>query len=169
MAKDKKGKGRGHYQGRGGGGGRGGGKGGSKSTSSTANQPKLMQFAPNTQGKSQTATYASVKDAIIQQILKTFKDGEDVAKSIEDGTEVVLDEPEREISKKEVAAEAALEQSGLDIKYQEELRGYLERKNNLRQGMVKAYALILSNYCTKAMVSKVEEHPEFDSIKNKPI
>ncbi len=35
--------------------------------------------------------------------------------------------------------------------------------------MVKAYALIFSNYCTSAMQARVEAHPEFDDIKNDPI
>ncbi|MGC9211839.1 MAG: hypothetical protein ACP5FU_06805, partial [Nitrososphaeria archaeon] len=44
------------------------------------------------------------------------------------------------------------------------------RKDNLRQGMVKAYALIFSNSSSRIMQSRVEEHPEFHTtIKNDPI
>ncbi|MGC9161895.1 hypothetical protein, partial [Acidithiobacillus sp.] len=67
------------------------------------------------------------------------------------------------ISAKEDPVKATLEQTGLDMKYQEELRCYLDRKDNLRQGMVKAYALVFSNYCSRIMQSRVEEHPEFDT------
>ncbi|MGC8553840.1 MAG: hypothetical protein ACP5O7_13425, partial [Phycisphaerae bacterium] len=135
-------------------------------------QQKVMMFAPNSQGKPQTATYATVKEAIIQQVQKTFKDGQDVAESIEKGMPFDLSsvEPTRSISAEEDPVKATLEQTGLDIKYQEELRRYLDRKDNLRQGMVKAYALIFSNYCSRIMQSRVEEHPEFDTtIKNDPI
>ncbi|MGC9191045.1 MAG: hypothetical protein ACP5FR_04015, partial [Candidatus Micrarchaeia archaeon] len=41
-------------------------------------------------------------------------------------------------------------------------RRYLEREDNLRQGLTKAYALIFGNYCTKAMQSQVEAHPDFE-------
>ncbi|MGC9197301.1 MAG: hypothetical protein ACP5IL_17915 [Syntrophobacteraceae bacterium] len=65
---------------------------------------------------------------------------------------------------------ARIEQSGFDIKYQEELRRYLECEDNLRQGLTKAYALIFGNYCTKAMQSRVEAHPDFEKdIENDPI
>ncbi|MGC9261845.1 MAG: hypothetical protein ACP5I8_17435, partial [Phycisphaerae bacterium] len=56
------------------------------------------------------------------------------------------------------------------IKYQEQLRCYLECKDNLRQGLTKAYALIFGNYCTKAMQSRVEAHRDFEKeIENDPI
>ncbi|MGC9191043.1 MAG: hypothetical protein ACP5FR_04005, partial [Candidatus Micrarchaeia archaeon] len=86
-----------------------------------------MMFAPNSQGKPQTATYATVKEAIIQQVQKTFKDGQDVAESIEKGMPFDLSsvEPTRSISAEEDPVKATLEQTGLNIKYQEELRHYL--------------------------------------------
>ncbi len=80
--------GRGRSQGRGG--GRGGGRGnqgpryGSKAPPTSTAQHKLLQFAPIAQGKP-TATYATVKEAIVQHIQKNFKDGQDVAESIEKG------------------------------------------------------------------------------------
>ncbi|MGC8553782.1 MAG: hypothetical protein ACP5O7_13115, partial [Phycisphaerae bacterium] len=41
---------------------------------------------------------------------------------------------------------------------------------NLCQGLTKAYALIFGNYCTKAMQSRVEAHPDFEKeIENDPI
>jgi hypothetical protein len=131
-----------------------------------------MLFTPHVQGKPQAATYATVKDAIVQHIQKTFKDGQDVAESIEKG--VLFDlrsmQPVRGISTETDPTRAALEQTGLDIKYQEEFRRFLDRQDNLRQGMVKAYALIFSNYCNKTIQSRVEEHPDFESeIKNNPI
>ena len=82
----------------------------------------------------------------------------------------MTDEPKRGISELDDAAKAQVEQSGMDIKYQEELRQYLDRKDNLRQGLYKAYALIFTNYCTRAMQARVEEQPKYDTkIKNNPI
>ncbi len=45
-------------------------------------------------------------------------------------------------------AKAKIEQAGLDIKYQAQFQRFLEREDNLRQALVKAYALIFSNYCS---------------------
>jgi hypothetical protein len=131
-----------------------------------------LKFAPHVQGKAQSATYASVKEAIVQFVQKTFKDGNDIAQSLKDLKLIDLnvEEPKRAISEETSPRLAALEQSGLDIKYQEEFRRYLDRKDNLRQGLTKAYALIFTTYCNRVMQSRVEEHPEFETkIENDPI
>ena len=84
--------------------------------------------------------------------------------------ELSKEEPTRTISKATEANEAAIEQVGLDIKYQEELRHFLDQKDSLRQGLIKAYALIFSNYCNKTMQNRIEEHPDFEiEIENNPI
>ena len=51
-----------------------------------------------------------------------------------------------------------LRQDRLDILYQEELRMYLERKKHLHDNKLKVYCLIISNYCTKQMKTRIEEH-----------
>jgi hypothetical protein len=120
-----------------------------------ANKQQEKIFAPHVQGKAQAATYATVKDAIISYIQKTFKDGDDTAKSLKDGTvfDLTSVEPTRVISTNTDATQAMLEQGGLDIKYQEELRQFFDRKTNLRQGLTKAYALIFTTYCNRTMQS----------------
>jgi hypothetical protein len=61
-------------------------------------------------------------------------------------------------------------QPGKDILYQAELERYLERKDTLEQNLTKAYALIFSTYCNKAMQNRVEEHPKFETtIRDDPI
>jgi hypothetical protein len=55
-------------------------------------------------------------------------------------------EPTRTISKETDAAVKVVDQAGLDIKYQEELRRHLDRQDAMREGLNKAYALIFTNY-----------------------
>jgi hypothetical protein len=175
MGREQQGRGRGRFNARrGSNGGRGAGgrwtpRGGRTSTNS--NQAE-MKFAPHVQGKPQSATYATVKDAIVQNVQKNFRDGHDVARSLEELQVIDLaqEEPQREMSKKENPDEKSTDKDGFNIKYQEELRQFMERKNNLRQGMSKAYSLIYSSFCTKVMQSRIEAHPEFEAkIKNDPI
>jgi hypothetical protein len=78
-------------------------------------------------------------------------------------------EPTRTISAETDAATKVVDQAGLDIKYQEELRRHLDRKDALREGLNKAYALIYTNYCTKMMQARIEEHPDYNFFKNNPI
>jgi hypothetical protein len=50
-----------------------------------------LKFSPHEyQGRTQAATYATIKDAIVQHIQKSYKGGQDVSKSLEDMTEVDL-------------------------------------------------------------------------------
>jgi hypothetical protein len=135
-------------------------------------QIKEIKFSPHTQGKAQSATYATVKDAIIQHVQKTYKDSNDVAQSLKEATMIDLtkEKPVRSISTQEDATKASVEQSGMDREYQEELRRFLDHEDSLHQGLYKAYALIIGNYCTRPMQARVEEHPEFESkIENNPI
>jgi len=154
-----RGRGRGRNTGRG-----SSNKKGKKSGDSSSTSQKLeMKFAPQTHGKRSGPTYATVKDALIQQVQRTYKNGFDVAKSLKDMKIIDLkaEAPTRTIATTGTDAEKAIAQAGHDIKYQEELRRHLDRADNLKEGLTKAYALIFSNYCTKTMQSRIEEHPEF--------
>src|SRR5210317_2487808 len=154
------------YQGKQARGGRGRGRsnfGRGRGNNSTNNYKKELKFAP--QGRSNTSTYSSVKEAIVQHVQKTYKNGHDIAKSLKDQTMINLDseEPIRTISNNNNDNERSIEQSGYDIKYQEELRRHLDRKDALQENVSKAYALIFTNYCTRLMQSRIEEHPNFES------
>ena len=122
MARDQQGRDRGCFQGRRGGrqGQRSGRAQGSPSPRTTIPMAKQQEkiFAPHVQGKPQSATYATVKDAIIQFIQKTYKDGNDVAQSLKDGKEFDLAsiEPTRGIAIDTDENVAALQQGGLDTK-----------------------------------------------------
>src|SRR5210317_1239889 len=154
------------YQGKQARGGRGRGRsnfGRGRGNNPVPNFKKELKFAP--QGRSNTSTYSSVKEAIVQYVQKTYKNGHDIAKSLKDQTMINLDteEPIRAISINNDDSERSIEQSGYDIKYQEQLRRHLDRKDALKENVSKAYALIFTNYCTRPMQSRIEEHPEFES------
>ena len=46
---------------------------------------------------------------------------------------------------------------------------FLDRETTLETGLWKAFAYIFSNYCTKTMQQRIEEHPDFATIQNDPI
>ena len=164
---DRGGRGRGRYT------GRGRGRSNPRTSNISKTQERELKFSPmNYQGKSNAATYTTTRDAMIQHIRKNYKGGIDVGKSLEDMSKVNLDteQPARIISSEADAARKIVDQAGLDIKYQEELRRHLDRKDALRDGLDKAYALILSQYCSKVMQSRIEQHPDFEKVlKNDPI
>ncbi|MGL5936769.1 MAG: hypothetical protein ACRCZI_14235, partial [Cetobacterium sp.] len=131
-----------------------------------------MKFAPNSQGTGKNHTYATVKDYVLQYIQKTYDGGYDVATSLEDEVMVDLNSsrPVRNISEKTDAAEQKLEQEGHDIDYGDALKRWNDRKDLLDREMKKAYSLIKENYCTRAMQSRIEEHPDYaGKIRNDPI
>ncbi len=161
------------------GGGRGTGRsqgrgyrGNRSNTTSSKTQQREVKFSPQNQGKANYATYATVKEAVVNHIQKSYKGGLDVAKGLKDMSKVNLSkvEPKRGVSTEKVDTDKAMEQTGFDIKYQEELRWHIDRKDALEEGMNKAYALIVTTYCTRSMQSRIEEHPEFTSkIEDDPI
>ncbi len=113
-----------------------------------------MKFYPHGIGRDrQAVTYDTVKDHIVQQIQKNYKNGQDAGVSIRDL--VVKDltpyAPTRGTAADTDAADNVKQQAGMDILYQAELERYLERKDTLEQNLTKAYALIFSTYCNKAM------------------
>jgi len=58
----------------------------------------------------------------------------------------------------------------MDIRYQEELRQYLDRVETLKDVMNQACSLIFSTYCSKLTQGRLEALPEFEnSIRNNPI
>ena len=134
-----------------------------------------MKFAPiylNEGSKIRFATYASVLEHIIQHIQKTFDNGEDIAVSLKKMEIVDLDAeaPVRAISLETNEDKRKIEQDGYDILYQERTRRHLDREDNLRKGLFKTYGLIFSNYCTRGMQHRIEEHPEFKTlIEDNPI
>ena len=115
-----RGRGRSSYTGR----GRGSFGGLSSNFGKSKTNERELKFSPHQyQGKKQSATYATTKDAIIQHIQKSYKGGQDVSKSLEDMVAVDLAnaEPARTLSNETDATVKVVDQAGLDIKYQEEL------------------------------------------------
>lgn len=109
-------------------------RGYNRGKSSSTNKPivKEVKFAPQVQGKPQQATFATVKEAVLQNIQKNYKYGHIIAQSLEEGTKVDIsgDKPDRQISQLTGAA-AIAEQKGFDIEYQERLSRYLDKEDSL--------------------------------------
>ena len=133
-------------------GGRGGGKFGGRKNGreklSNKTKEKEMKFATQEQmSKGFYGTYNSIKDLIINDVQKKYEYGCDIATAIRTGTRFDLKtvEPKREESKKTDKDEKQHEQSGMDIKFQEELRVHLDCKKYLHENEIKAYSLIISN------------------------
>ena len=162
-----------HGRNRGRGGGRGGG-GGHKTGQHhhQQQQEKELKFTPHVQGQTNRPTFTTVRDAIVQYIQRTYKHSFDVAKSLRNKNVINLppDKPTLTITTEMDPTKAKLEQDGYDIKYQEEFRLYLDRTSSLTQNLKKAYALIMTTYCTRIMQNRVEEHLDFHTkIEDNPI
>ena len=142
------------------------------STPTSSKQPE-MTFYPHGIGRErQAVSYDTVKDHIVSQVQKTYKNGQDAAVSIRSLVKKDLTpfEPRRGTAVEPDPTAHLQEQAGMDILYQAELERYLDRKDQLEQNMAKAYALIFSTYCNKTMQNRIEEHPEFETkIRDDPI
>jgi hypothetical protein len=170
-------------EGRGNNRGRGSGRGGrgfqrnshqkSKNSSSSNYEKKEdYKFTPHIQGKPQQATYATVREAVIQHIQKNYKNGYDVAQCLEERKVVDLTSqmPIRTISTETDKEIREIEQKGHDMIFDAKYKRYLEKEEALDYNLKKAYSLIMDSYCTRTMQARVESHPDFSkSIVNDPI
>ena len=133
---------------------------------------KETKFAPigdDTKEK-HYAPYATVLEAITTHVQKNYKGGADMAKSLKDGKMMDLssEKPVRLRSQAKEEADRVFEQAGFDIAFTEEHKLWIARKEQLKDNGPKCYALITSTYCTKAMLSRLEAHPDFDSFRDNP-
>jgi hypothetical protein len=163
--------------GRNGGRGRGRGSGASNYSNNNSNRrsfdsKKDMMFRPHGVGQQQGATYATVKDYIVQLVQRTYDEGHDIAESLRNEVEkdLSLEAPEKEISTATNENTKKTEQESFDLIFREDMKDHLSRVRKLKKNMPKAYALIFSNFCSTTMQDRIEEHPDFeDKIRDNPI
>ena len=56
------------------------------------------------------------------------------------------------------------------MRYQDEIKQFLDRQSGLEENPMKLYALIFGTYCSKVIQSPMEEHPDFEvTIRDDPI
>ena len=163
--------GRGRGRGRSVGRGRGRGYSGSKKFSSSTKQE--IKFFPHGSGsQQQSITYDTVKDVIVQQVQKTYKNGVDIADSLENEEMKDLGpmRPTRSVSTLTDKTAREIEQEGFDIEFRVLIEEHHKRVLQLEENKTKAYALIFSNYCNRTMQVRIEEHKDYESeIRNDPI
>ena len=154
-------------------GGRGRGRSQGSSRFSGRGSVPEIKFYPHGSGKqTQTVTYATVKDNIVSHIQRSYRYGMDVDISLRDLTkkDLTSERPVRQISTETDDDARSLEQDGFDMLYQAEIKHFIERKEALEDNLHKAYALIFGSYCSKAIQSRVEDHPDFESrVRDNPI
>ena len=112
-----------------------------------------------------------MKDHIISYVQWTYRHGQDIAISLRElkKRDLASEEPTRKISSK-TNEDKKLEQDGFDMRYEAEIKQFLDRQSGLEENLMKAYALIFVAYCSKAIQSWVEEHPDFETtIRDDPI
>jgi hypothetical protein len=121
---------------------------------STNSKQLEVKFFPHGIGReSQTVTYETAKDHIVQHVQKTYKHRQGIAVSLRDlkQKDLLSLVPTREQSTGTYPVTMSNEQAGMDIMYQAELERYLEQKDTLKQNLTKAYMLIFNLYCNKTM------------------
>ena len=105
-----------------------------------------------------------MKDYIISYVQRTYRHGQDIAISLREmkKRDLTSEELTRKISSR-TDGNKKLEQDGFDMRYQAEIKQFLDWQSGLEENLMKAYALIFGTYCSKAIQSQVEEHPDFET------
>ena len=154
--------------------GRFGGRGRNRSRFANKSKPQReIKFFPHSVGQAtQSVTFDTVKDHIVNQVQRQYRNGIDIVESLE--KEVLKDlsmiKPPRVMSTVSDTSTRAIEQEGLDIKYKILIGEHHKRVIQLEENLTKCYALIFGTYCNHTMQLRIEEHKDFEStIKNDPI
>ena len=116
-----------------------------------------MIFSPQSKGK-QLTYYFTVTEYFPRYIQKSYEQvGQDVTNILKDMNTVYLDSEDttRKTSTKKYDKIKSIENTGYDIKYQEELRRYLDRRDYLKARLTKEYTILYAIVCTKAMQSQL--------------
>ena len=111
------------------------------------------------------ATYASTKEKVIEYAQEKMTNGHDMVKSLKLGhmIDMKAEEPVREKSTLTDVVQKADEQKGLDIKYEAELNRHMDRRDVLIANVSRMFTVIKVHFCTKAMVARLEEHPDYET------
>ena len=151
-------------------GGRGKGRSNANPKKSDNKKPE-MKFYPHAVGaQSQSVTFDTAKDYIVQNVQKTCDHGIDIAELLEkeEMKDLSVLVPRRKVS---VASDASrqVEQDGFDIVHKVEVQEHLKRVQQLEENKTKACALIFSMYCNRVIQPCIKEHVDYESkIKNDP-
>ena len=108
-------------------------------------------------------SYGKIKESIVLKIQKTFTSSRLIVQSISTNKAQVFSVPELKASLKVDAAEKALENRMLEMKWKVDYEIYLREEDNFKDNWVKAYALIWDSYCSREMQVAVREMPDFDT------
>jgi hypothetical protein len=103
---------------------------------------QFMKFATHVEGKPPPPTFASVKDVLVLHFKQKLQI--DVAVSLDNMTMVKIVEPKRRISTATNVETKKEEQYGFDIEYKGDRDEWRTRSKSLRDGMVSAYATIMT-------------------------
>jgi len=139
---------------------------------SNKRQQLEMKFAPQAQGILKYHTFATVKESLVQYVQRTFEQGFDVARSLEDEEVIDLDQYEPVLNTSSESNDKIREREdrAYELKFQDEIKRFNKRKEKLEENLKKAYSVIKKQYCSKTMENRIEEHPDFASkIVNDPI
>ena len=109
-----------------------------------------MKFYPHAVGtQSQSVTFDTAKDCIVQNVQKTCDCGIDIAELLEkeSSKDLTAPMPVHSLSVNPDADAKKQEQEGFDMTCKAEIEEHIERKLKLEQNKTKAHALVCSNHC----------------------
>ena len=142
---------------------------------SNRTKTKEIKYNPHTHGSNNFAPEATVTEIILQKVQKDYRQGNNVVKSTRQGKRldfsvfepvlVIAQPPTLPPNADQAAIEMAEEtrkhqQEANNLKFQTDYKIHKEREQEYNDTMLQVFSLILTIYCTKAMVHRIEQNPE---------
>ena len=138
---------------------------------STGARSKLSDYIYMIGSSKAASDYSVITDYLINHIRKTFTNGEDIVRALEERAEIDLmqEMPQLIQSASDNPAVIAQEEKQYAVLYQAEISDFVKRKSTYKANRSNAYGLLVAQ-CSKALVQKLETRTDWaTSIKNNPI
>ena len=142
-----------------------------KSSEDKVSSEREMKFAPQAViGKTKYASYATVREHLINSVQQQLDKGVDIADAILDGklTDWDKNAPELQESDSTDPLIYKKETKKFETTYEKEVDRHIERKEKFRENLRITYTMIW-DLCVKTMKTRLEEHPDFDEFPRNPI
>lgn len=142
----------------------------SKTTNNQLRARELKFRMHGTESSKKAETFKKIKDDIVSRIKRTFINAMDIAKSIQNNARITHGEPEMGETTETDAAKLAREDKKITLKYQIDYEQWIKEEKSFKENWVKAYAMILDQYCAKDVQVALKEQSDFETaVMNEPL
>ena len=136
----------------------------SNNNSTTNSKTKEYKFhLHDSQSRKNAESFAKIKEAIILKVQKTFNSPKEITKCLRDKAVPRFEEPQPDEITGDTAEKKELNRERVNMKYKEEFRWHMRKKEEFEDNFFKVFALIWETYCSSELRRAIKQLPNYES------